>query len=203
MAITYPLTPPTSPVPDSMVLQPKDVVGMSQSPFTGTQQVHQHQGAWFEAELALPRMTRAQWAPWAAFLTALRGRYGTFWLPAYLTTSPQGAGGGTPIVDGGGQTGSALDISGGPLSTTAWLKAGDFLQVGNELKMALADTDTDGSGDATIDIYPPIRTSPTAGASVTISNPNGLFRLMDNTRKWSAEPNAIFSGITIHAIEAF
>lgn len=203
MAITYPLTLPTSPAPDSLVLRQYDVAGVSQSPWTGEQQIHEHQGKWWEAEISLPIMDRAGWAPWAATLGALKGRVGTFYLPAYLTTTPRGSASGSVSVDGAGQTGSELDVTGFTPSQTSVLLAGDFIQVGTQLFMVLTDADSDGSGDATLDIWPNLRSSPANGATVTLSNPKGLFRLTTPARDWQVLPGSLFGGIKLMAVEAF
>lgn len=207
MAITYPLTPPSSPAPSGITISMTDVVGASSSPFTGQTQVQLHQGAWWTARVSLPPMSRAGWAPWAAFLGSLRGRYGTFYLPAYTLASPQGSASGTILVYGASQTGSELTCSGFAVSQAGVLKAGDMIQINTgantELKQILADASSDGSGRATLDIWPPIRTSPSNGSTVVISNPMGLFRLTSNDRPWSAEPKPIYSGISFTAREAF
>lgn len=201
MAITYPLTIP-EPLPDKLVLRAVDVAAISFSPWTGEQQVQQHQGAWWEGEVSLPFMKRAQWAKWAAFLISLRGQVGTFYMPAYMTLSPQGSGG-SPKVNGGGQTGATLNLKNFAVSTSNVLLAGDFLQVGDELKQVLTDTSSNGSGYATVDIYPPLRESPANDANVILDNPKGLFRLASNKRQWTLSPGDIFTNISFNIREAF
>lgn len=69
----------------------------------------------------------------------------------------QGAGGGTPLVDGADQTGSAIDTKGWPNSTAVML-AGDVVTFASidTVYMTTSDTVSDGSGDAVLNIVPPI-----------------------------------------------
>lgn len=52
---------------------------------------------------------------------------------------------------------------------------------------------SDGSGAATLDIWPSIREAPPAGTLVTLANPSGLFRLADNRREAPARRNKTFT----------
>jgi len=52
------------------------------------------------------------------------------------------------LVAGGSQTGSALLIDGLPVSSAGLLRAGDWMEVGGELKRLTADLNTDSTGTA-------------------------------------------------------
>lgn len=128
MAIVYPLTmPATPPGPRQITLVENFMVGEYDSVFTGQSQIYEQQGSWWSAKVDLPFMTRATAAPWVAFLAALNGRSGTFFLGDPLASGPIGSAGGSPIVYGGGQAGKILGITG----LTGTLKAGDHFQVGS------------------------------------------------------------------------
>ncbi len=92
-----------------------------------------------------------------------------------------GALGGTPLVASGGQTGSSLLTDGWSNSVTGVLKEGDIITLAavngvnpiskvNQGRLreftVTADVDSDGSGLATVPIYPPITTT---GARQTVS----------------------------------
>lgn len=112
-------------------------------------------------ELRFAGMTRANFAPLQAFLIKQAGQASTFtFTPPGVTN--QGAGGGTPRVNGAGQSGSSLITDGWPVST-AILKAADWLQIENDPKvyMVTSDVISDGSGNATIPIFPALRRTPT------------------------------------------
>ena len=99
----------------------------------------------------------------------------------------RGVGGGSPTVDGAGQTGHTLNINTpGQTSVTNYLRIGDYLAFNNELKMVTSDVNTDGSDNASVPITPAIYTSPADLAAVDIVAPvEGVFLLVDavfNTR---------------------
>ena len=109
-----------------------------------------------------------------------------------------------PFVNGAGQTGSELIIDGASPNEDAYLKAGDYIQLGAassaRLHKVLADVATGDDGNATIDIWPALRTSPADNASVIIENAVGRFRLSENVSGWNADVAQY--GITFSAREA-
>jgi hypothetical protein len=205
VAITYPLALPT-PGPQKLVLTGRTMVSFSQSPFSGVQQVNEWPAEWWEAEVSLPPMRRVTAEAWTTFLLALRGRSGTFYLGDSAAKTPRGVATGTPVVNGAGQTGKSLATRGWTISITGILKAGDYLQVGSgatkRLYKNLTDANSDGSGNATFDIFPRLRESPADGAAITLSTTQGTFRLQDNARSWDID-EALIYGIQFKALEAF
>ena len=204
MAITYPLTSPTHVKPSNITFRAVNTVGLSMSPFTYQQQSVAHAGQRWECDVTLPAMSRADAEQWVAFLVSLRGRFGTFTLGDPTGASPRGSAGGTPLVNGASQTGATLNIDGCTASQTGWLKAGDYIQLGTAgsatLHKVLADADSNGSGQVSLDIWPYIRTAPADNASVTLTNTVGRFRLASNEQNWNINEASIF-GITFGGME--
>lgn len=204
MAITYPVTFPDLGI-RSMNIRAQSVVSIASSPFTGSQQVYRHQGQWWEAEVTLPPMKRDEAEQVAAFLLKMNGQYGTFLLGDKANTAPRGVGTGTPVVSGGSQTGSTLVTDGWTTSTTGILKAGDWIQLGSgsttRLHKVLNDVDSDGSGVASIDIWPNLRSSPTDGEAVVVNSPKGIWRLASNSTEYSIDEASIY-GVTFACVEA-
>lgn len=67
-----------------------------------------------------------------------------------------GAGGGAPLVNGASQTGGSLVTDGWPVSTLV-LKKGDIVRWGTApVRDVKADVTSDGTGNATITVNPPI-----------------------------------------------
>jgi len=208
MAETYPLSLPTHTGIAQIRLIARDVVGVSTSPFNFKQQIYRHQGQRWEADITLPPMSRADAEQWAAFLLRLRGAYGTFLLGDPLNATPRGSAStapGTPLVNGASQTGDELVIDGIPTSGSDYLKAGDYIQLGSgataTLHKVLEDVAIDGSGGATLNLWPRVRTAPSDDAAVTVSNTKGNFRLVSNETTWDIN-NASIYGITFGAVEA-
>ena len=189
----------------SMNIRARNVVSVSSSPFTGQQQVYKHQGQWWEAEVTLPPMKRDDAETVAAFLIKLNGQYNTFNLGDPANTAPRGVGTGTPLVKGGSQTGSSLVTDGWTTSTTGILKAGDWIQLGSgsssRLHKVLDDVNSDGSGNATISIWPDLRSSPSDNDAITVSSPKGTWRLASNEVNYSIDEASIY-GITFACVEA-
>jgi hypothetical protein len=207
MAYSFPLTIPTITGVRSITLRATNVVSMSQSPFTLKQQVVSHAGQQWEAEITLPPMTRAEGEEWVSFLVKLKGMAGTFLLGDPSAATPRGSAStnaGTPLVKGSGQTGDTLTVDGCPASVTGYLKAGDYIQLGNNssatLHKVLNNSNTNGDGETTLDIFPSIRTAPADNAAVTVTNAKGRFRLSSNQTNWSINEVTHF-GISFAAVE--
>ena len=77
MAINYPLTFPNTGI-ISVVWTPTQAVAVSESPWTGIQQTAVHDLNLWQIDVSLKAMSRADAAPWLAFLVALNGKEGTF-----------------------------------------------------------------------------------------------------------------------------
>lgn len=107
---------------------------------------------------------------------------------AYLTNN--GALGGTPLVNGGSQTGANLATDGWPNNTLV-LNAGDIFTVAGSTLVydVTADVTSNGTGQATIPISPPIFAggSPANDAALTVTS-------VVFTCKLAREPNFPASG---------
>jgi hypothetical protein len=204
MAISYPVIFPNLGI-RSMNIRAKSIVGVSQSPFTGQQQVYKHQGQWWEAEVSLPPMQRVDAEQVAAFLLKMNGQYGTFLLGDPANIAPRGVGTGTPLVKGGSQTGDTLITDGWTINTTGILKAGDWIQLGSSstarLYKVLDDVNSNSSGEATLTLWPNLRSSPSDNASIVVNTPRGLWRLSSNETQYSIDEASVY-GITFACVEA-
>lgn len=193
MTISYPLTCPTTVKFESFTLRGMDVVASSTSPFSRVQQVYQHSGACWMAEVAWPLLKVNEVAEIIGFLDSLRGTYGYFLMGEPLYTI-QGTGAGTPLVNG---LHSARATS---LATKGWtpaslvLRAGDLFQIGTgsstRLYRNLTNATADGSGNVTLDIWPPLRATLTGDNPLTTTSPKGIWRLASNERGYDiVRPN--------------
>lgn len=205
MPISYPLALPSHTRRRSMELRATNAVAYSRSPFTFAGQALVYPGQMWQADVTLPPMRRSEAEIWVAWLVSLRGQLGTFTMGDILGCTPRGAIGGTPLVNGADQTGQDLIIDGCSNSITGWLKAGDYVQLGSgstaRLHKVLADVNTNGSGQATMSLWPNIRTAPADNAAVTVTNTVGLWRLASNESSWSVNEASIY-GISFTAMEA-
>ena len=208
MAITYPRALPSEMVIERCSMKAKSLVAVTASPFTGEQQVHAHSGQFWEADITVAPSERGDAAAIHAWLLSLNGREKTllFGDPAGATargsasTTP-----GTPVVNGADQTGASLICNGGPIGATNYLRVGDYIQLGSgstaTLHQVLEDVSTDGSGNFTLNLWPNIRSAPANGATVTVDNAVGKFRLDSNVNSWSE--STVLYGISFKIKEAF
>ena len=134
----------------------------------------------WEGVLTTPPLTAAQVRTMMAFLVAV-GRFGqvTIGDPDYDGPS---SGEGDGAVDGAGQSGTSLDCKSFSTSTTILL-AGEYFQVGTELKMLTADATTDGAGLVTLEFAPALRSSPGDSDPVILDGPVALVHLLENPVK--------------------
>jgi len=135
----------------------------------------------------------------------MNGQYGTFLLGDPANTAPRGVGTGTPLVKGGSQTGDSLITDGWTNSTTGILKAGDWIQLGSgsssRLHKVLDDVNSDSGGNATLTIWPSLRSSPADNAVITVNSPKGQWRLATNEMQYSIDEASVY-GITFACVEA-
>lgn len=200
MAITYPLALPTTDQPADIMWGPESVVAKTSSPFTGDIEVQRHDGQMWHATLNYPPLERADAERLIVFLLSLDGQYGTFTMSPPDAGTPRGPAGGTPLVNGADQSGTDLDIDGLPVSSSVYLE-GDYIQLGSglsaRLHKILSDVTSDGSGEATISLWPRIKSSsvPSDNDPIVTSSPVGLFRLAANRNDWTIDA-ALHYGIS-------
>lgn len=170
-----------------------DAVAAVASPYTGQTQTQSWPGAdMWAGTVTLPPLAQADADLWISFLMELRGMQNAFQLGDPLKATPRGSVAGAPLIDNTVSTGNAAMSQ--TLGTKGWtpgaagvLLTGDYVQVGYRLHRVLDDVDADGSGNATLNIWPSLREVPADGAALGTDNCKGLFRLGSNQRQWSAD----------------
>lgn len=203
MPISYPISLPTSPTARSITIRKRSVVGLDASPFTLQAQSYTWSGQLWLADVQLPPMVRASAEPWVAALASLNGREGSFLLGDTANLTPRGVGTGTPLVNGASQTGYDLVTAGWTISQTGILKAGDWLQLGTgstaRLYKVIVDANSDGLGNATLTLWPKLRSSPADNAALTVSSPKGRFMLAQEV-EWDIDEMKVY-GLNFQAVE--
>lgn len=178
--INFPLYPPTDAktTESSFSLIAANVIGVNQSPYNYNAQIYDYDSDSWGLKVSINPLTRAEAQPWIAFLTALRGRRGTFMWGPVIMSEPLGTGLGVPLVDGANQSSRQLATKGWTPQSEV-IKAGDLFQVDQSLYMSLTNVTSDVDGNATIDVYPKLRNHADLSALV-LASPKGLFRLTSN-----------------------
>jgi len=168
----------------SMTMRLRSATAISSSPFTYDQQVYQHQGVCWEAEVTLPPLKRNDAKAVEAFFASLRGQANTFTLgnPLHTTTA----------------TGSIVAGTAGATTVTGTLTgavSGDYFEVGSALYII---TDIDA---ASFDIMPPLRTTISSSTALDFTLPKGTWRLATNEIDWSINQASLY-GFTFACVEA-
>lgn len=192
MAVSYPMSTPTTIGIENITLRAVNAVTTSQSPFTYKQQVVDFGGQRWEASVSIPSVHRDKAAEWVAMLIALRGPVGTFLLgdPDYAT--PRGDAASVAV------TGSA-GASTVTVAMTGTLKAGDYIQLGTGSASRLHKVLVDQTGNGNLEIWPALRDTYSAATAI-LDSPKGVFRLKQNITEWSIN-NASVYGVAFEAVE--
>ena len=201
---SYPLTFPTVTGVTTQRLSLVRTVAVSTSPFTGQDQVVQHEGEYWTTQIQFPPMLKANAAVVIAFLLQLRGRRGTFKIGDQDRKTIQGVATGTIRVNGASQTGNQVALDGFANSTSNVFKAGDYITIGSYLYMVTEDVTSNASGEADVKIEPALRQGIETiadDATVTYSNTTTVMRLDSNETGWDTDQVSKY-GISLSATEA-
>jgi len=147
MAITYPLSLPTTIGIAEIELRANNVIGVSQSPFTFAQQVVQHQGQRWEASVSIPPVRKDLAEEWIAFLISLKGPVGTFYLGDPNMATPRGTAATAVVTLNTATTAGAETVSltkGAGSQRDGFFLPGDYLQIGDSSTLVTAGSFTTG-----------------------------------------------------------
>lgn len=163
-------------------LTPQTRVATSQSPFSYKRQVLTYPGQRWAVSASIPMLNRDSADIWRAFFTRLNGGEHTFLLGDPLSSTAKGEAGGTPLINGTLAVGASIvTIDGATTSQSNWLMAGDYIQIGTgenaRLYMVVSNVSTNGSGEASVSIWPNLQIAPSDNDAVIVSNPQGCFFL--------------------------
>lgn len=205
-APSYPLTLPSAPAFQKASWSLKRVTAMSESPFTGQQQVFDYGFALWQATLTLPPMLRPEAALWEAFMMKLHGRLGTFLLFDPDAKTPQGGVNTTATLEGAVAVGDfTIGIDTNNANMTNVFKAGDYIQIGSaaasKLHMIVDNATSNGAGVATVNIEPSIKVAANDGAAVNYTSALGVFRMDSPDLGWNTDQVSKY-GITFSCTEA-
>lgn len=169
------------------------------SPLTNAVQTSGRKGSLWSVSMTFNNLFGDDRAEMQAFLAKLNGQEHRFYLQDHSFVR-RGAGGGTLLINGAGQSGSTLVCDGATVSIVEYLMPGDFVAFNNELHMVTAAVDSDSSGNISLSIAPPIRKQTNNDDLVDYAVPVlGVF-ILSSKVSWDNNPG-INSSFTIEAVE--
>ena len=169
---------------EKMTMRLKSATQISTSPFTFDQQVHEHQGVRWEAEVTLPPLARSEAKQVEGFFASLRGQSGTFTMgnPLHTTTA-------TGTITSGAANATTVT---GTLSNAV---VGDYFATGGALYIIT------GIDSSTFDIMPPLRAAISSSTQLDFTLPQGTWRLSSNDVEWDIDKSSFYS-FTFACVEA-
>jgi hypothetical protein len=189
------------PASATLILDP--LTQSSDSPFDGSRQTIAMPGAKWHGTMVWGPMPPYNWRVLGAFLSSLQGSAGRFtythpmvWRRCLNPVSAIGS----PVVNGGSQTGSTLVTNGWTPYATIFVP-GDFFSFVDptgrprmhQVTPGLTGDgfiDADAGGNATLSISPPLRVSPNSGAALTCDFPLAVWMLNDDKQGTMAQKAA-------------
>lgn len=150
---------------------------------SGIVQVSGKTGNRYRLVLSYANLTGADRQAMWGHLMQLKGRRNRLNVPILMLASGLsdirgGAGGGTPLLVGAHSAGATELSIDGATSVANWLKAGDWITVGNQLASVAQNVTTTG-GAGTISIWPELHKNYSDNTAVNITTPSGVFFLRD------------------------
>ena len=209
MTVTFPRPSPTAFGAADLSFGPLANVARAKNPWSFHDIVQVYDGAMWQGSLTVYPFDAAAGRGLAAWLASLgvyggSGPLGTFLLGDPSHPTPRGAAKdtpGTPVVKGAGQSGFALLVEGLPVSTTDYLLEGDYFQLASgataKLHMVVEDADSDGFGESTLSIWPPLRSSPADQDPLVVSGAEGVFSLAAGFTPWRVRPARVYEPVSL------
>ena len=180
----------------------RSAVGVVTSPYTFAREPQDWGGERWEITFQFLRVTREHAAILESFLLKMRGGLHKVRLGDPWGSKPQGSNLGTPLVGAGNVAGStSLIMKDWPSSSTGLLKANDYVEIEESLYRVLDDVDSDGSGDATVEVWPRLRKAHAEDVAMRTRNARALFALADPMALFDRNQIELY-GASVNFVEA-
>lgn len=186
--------------PSNMEWRLNDNGSIFQSKFNGSTQTVTYPGSMWSCEMTFSDLDDYESRALESIIFQL-GISGKIKIPDFGRYGRPPAASGKPKVVGANQTGFSV-TTGNWIPNRPVLKRGDYINVGIELKMVLADVISNGSGVAIIPVTPMIRNSPADASEIEVAAPTAIFRLTKDQNGVSRKP-AFNNDINVSFTESF
>lgn len=163
---------------------------------SGKRSTKQFAGQYFGFTVTMPLMTQAQFQEYHAFLVKQKGSFDTFDIEYPLDN--QGADKGRTIVATRAvhSTGAtAIQVDGLSNNQDDALKAGDLISftAHDKVYMVTADVNSNGTGQSTINIEPPLQADLILNEGVTVNKPTFKVALVQDDILYQTDASGLFT----------
>jgi hypothetical protein len=164
--------------------------GLAESPYSGHTQAQRGQLERWSFVMSIRRLSRREAQVAQGFFMMLEGPFGLFRMPDPAARNPLGKATGTPILATAAAPGDReIAVSGFTPNTPAILKAGDWIQLGDQLSKVRTDVNSSATGTATISLWPKVMKTVPVSTALILRNAAGIFRFTSQPPEWEADSN--------------
>ncbi|RYD25112.1 MAG: hypothetical protein EOP87_24985 [Verrucomicrobiaceae bacterium] len=162
----------------------------AESPFSGHTQAQRGQLERWSFVMSIRRLSRAEAQVAQGFFMMLEGPLGLFRMADPAASKPLGKATGNPILSTAASPGDrTIAVSGFAPNVSGILKAGDWVQIGDQLSKVRTDVASSATGTATLSLWPKVMKTVPVASPVIVRNAAGLFRFTSQPPEWQADSN--------------
>lgn len=155
------------------------------SPFSGFVQAQRGTMERWSFVMTIRKLTRQEAQIAQGFFLMLEGPLGLFRMHDPAQCLPLGRASGVPKLSAAAASGArTISTDGWTANTPGVLKAGDWIQIGDQLTKVRADVNSSATGTATISIWPKVMVALADNTDVITRYPKGLFRFTSEAPAW-------------------
>lgn len=149
-------------------------------------------------------LSRAQHDELWGFVQKQRNAFDSFTLNLPDKNVPRGTATGTPLVNGASQNGTSIISDGWTINIPGIMKRGDLLKFNGHSKVyqVTDDANSNGSGQATINISPALHVSPADNETIIVNNVSFTVKLVSGRQEYDAEAGGYY-GLFINVREFY
>ena len=165
---------------------------LAASPFSGHVQAQRGQMERWSFTMQFQRMGRAAAQEAMGFFMRLEGNLHTFRMYDPAGRKPLGVATGAPILAENVLAGArTVATQGWQPNVPGILKAGDWVQIGDNFARLRADADSSPTGTATLDLWPKLMTAAALATPVIVRDAKGIFRFTSDFPSWAVEARSV------------
>jgi hypothetical protein len=162
--------------------------GLAESPFSGHVQAQRGQLERWSFVMKIRRLSRREAQIAEGFFMMLEAPFGVFRMTDPSRRHPLGKATGTPILATAAAPGDrTISVTGFTPNVAGILKAGDWVQIGDQLSKVRTDVASSATGTATISLWPKVMKTVPDETTIIVREAKGFFRFTSQPPEWEAD----------------